>query len=38
VQALEQSLQSLLPGEEPETGELRGDIQKGLEHLAEMKA
>jgi hypothetical protein len=35
---LEAVLKKLLPGEEPETGELRDDIQEGLAHLAEIES
>jgi len=38
LHALEESLKGLLPGEEPETGDLRGDILRGLQSLAEIES
>ena len=38
LHALEQSLQGLLPGDEPETGERRGEIQRGWSLWPRLKA
>jgi hypothetical protein len=38
VADLRETLTQLLPGDDPETGELRDDISEGIGHLAEIEA
>jgi hypothetical protein len=38
ARALHETLSQLLPGEDPETGELRKDISEGLAHISEIEA